>query len=383
MPDWLIFLAVILLLGIGWFIGRSQALYFIPDSSPPQSSSRLFKGLNYLINEQPDQAIHYFVSMLEEDSESIDLQIILAKLFRKQGELDRAITIHQRLLARPNLTEATIDRIHIELAQNYYSAGLHDRAEQLLLDLVRSKSSGKATDLLFSIWEDQKEWDQIIEITPTLKFLTESAKARVVGAACELFVRQPDTGFRYLTLAERHRADSVMLNYHFAEAHLADKAYRKAIKRLKKVVALDQSMIPVVLPVARRCFEHGVWGLNYHSLLNEWFQIHPSFSLVKEIFSILMREEGVDSAKVFLSDYLQTHPSIPGLVQLVDLHLQTGHWEDTSTVKMFRGLCDQIIDHDMKYQCQKCGYQTMKMYWQCPGCRAWESIRPIYGLNAE
>ena len=123
MPDWLIFLAVILLLGTGWIIGRYQTLFSFSQSSTPPRSSQLFKGLNYLINEQPDQAIHYFVNMLEEDSESIDLQMVLAKLFRKQGEIDRAIIIYQRLLARPNLSDTSTLRIHIELAQNFYSAG--------------------------------------------------------------------------------------------------------------------------------------------------------------------------------------------------------------------------------------------------------------------
>jgi lipopolysaccharide biosynthesis regulator YciM len=386
MSDLLIFAAVFTALAVGWAIGRYQGLFHFRQSSGGTSpiSSKYFKGLNYLINEEPDQAIHHFITLLEDDSDSVDLQIILAKLFRKQGELDRAIAVHQRLLARPDLSDDVRQKVHVELAHDYYSGGLHDRAEQLLLDALQNKSSEPVQELLFSIWEEQKEWRQILETAQKVKSLSPKLAIRVVGACCELARSEPSESYRYLNQAEKFYSDSVMLNFHYAEVHLREAHPRKALKRLKRLITLDQSMAPIALPLLKRCFDgRGLWLSSYREVLEDWYQLSPSISVAGELVSLIYEEEGRDAALIFLTEYLKIRPSIPGLVQLVDLHLKSDASRDQATIKMFRNLCTQIINERHKFQCQKCGYQANRMYWQCPHCRKWESVRPVFGLESE
>jgi len=159
---------------------------------------------------------------------------------------------------------------------------------------------------------------------------------------------------------------------------------RKALKRLRKLITLDQSMIPLALPLLKRCFEEGsLWMTSLRSVLEDWYELNPSISVVKELLGVVLEEDGFDAALIFLTEYLKIRPSIPGLVQLVDLHLKLGERHDQATMTMFRNLCAQIVEERNQYQCQKCGYQSQRMYWHCPNCRKWESIRPVYGLDAE
>ncbi|MFC3151183.1 tetratricopeptide repeat protein [Litoribrevibacter euphylliae] len=384
MSDLLIFLAIFLSLTVGWLIGRYQGIFQVRHHSDSNLPSKYFKGLNYLINEQPDQAIHHFITLLEDDSESVELQLVLAKLFRKQGELDRAITVHQRLLARPDLSEEMRQKVHVELAQDYYSGGLHDRAEQLLLEANQHESGEAVQALLFTIWEEQKEWLQIIEMAKRFKSLPSSLAIRVVGACCEMSEAKPSESYSYLNLAEKYHAESVMLHFSFAQTHLREGHPRKALKRLKRLIMLDQSMTPVALPLLKRCFqEKGLWLTSYKEVLEDWYQVNPSISVVAELVSLIQKQDGKDAALIFLTEYLKIRPSIPGLVQLVDLHLKSEQEHDQATIKMFRNLCSQIIEERSKFQCQKCGYQSSRLYWQCPNCRKWESIRPVFGLEAE
>ncbi|GLQ30122.1 tetratricopeptide repeat protein [Litoribrevibacter albus] len=386
MSDILIFAAVFISLAVGWGVGRYQGLFQLNNLTKPIQplSSKYFKGLNYLINEEPDQAIHHFITMLEDDSESVDLQIILAKLFRKQGELDRAITVHQRLLARPDLSDEVRQKVHVELAQDYYSGGLHDRAEQLLLEAHSHEESESVQELLFSLWEEQQEWQQVLDLAKGLKHLSPKLSLRVVGACCKLSVSFKSDSYSYLNFAEKFQPDSVMLHYHFAEAHLQAGNSRKALKRLKRLITLDQAMAPVALPLLKQCFKgRGVWFNSYREVLEDWYQLNPSISIASELVQLIMVDEGKDAALIFLTEYLKIRPSIPGLVQLVDLHLKSDTQQDQATMKMFRNLCRQIIEERHKFQCQKCGYLANQMYWQCPNCRKWESIRPVFGLEAK
>ena len=384
MNDWIIFGAVFFSLVIGWGIGRYQGLFHFNRPTDEHLPSKYYKGLNYLLNEQPDQAIHHFITLLEDDSESIELQMVLATLFRKQGELDRAIAIHQRLLVRPDLSDKKRQRVHVELAQDYFSGGLHDRAEQLLTEALDSEDPEHALELLFSIWEEHKDWQKIVKTGQSFKHLSRKLSIRFVGACCKLSQSKNANAYEYLNLAEQYCSDSIMLHYFYAETHLKEGHPRKALKRLKRLVHLDQSTMPLTLPLLKQCFDQkALWLTSFRKVLEEWYQLSPSISVVKELLLLIAEQESRESALIFLTEYLKIRPSIPGLVQLVDLHLKSEQPHDQATMIMFRNLCTQILDERSQYQCQKCGYQAHKMYWQCPNCRKWETVRPVFGIDAE
>ena len=155
---------------LAFFIGYRVASWWFNrknKKSKGKVNQEYFKGLNFLLNEQPDKAIEVFIQALEVDSETVELHLALGGLFRRKGEVDRATRIHQNLIARPNLTDE--QRLHAicELAQDYYKAGLLDRAENLYLELKDTFSYRKqAIEGLSSIYQKEKDWQKAIDIMP-------------------------------------------------------------------------------------------------------------------------------------------------------------------------------------------------------------------------
>ncbi len=159
MNDYLVFVLLFAAIAIGWFLGRRSHRQ---TQATPDLPSQYYKGLNYLLDGRPDGAIDAFISALEVNSETLETHIALGNLLRKKGEVERAIRIHQNLLARPSLPKAQIHQAHLELARDYISAGLLDRAERLLLDLVDESPQQLRASLrhLMDIYQSEREWQQ-------------------------------------------------------------------------------------------------------------------------------------------------------------------------------------------------------------------------------
>ena len=167
MNDYLVFALFFVAIVIGWYLGRrGQA----KSASAPDLPGQYYKGLNYLLDGKPDGAVDAFINALEVNSETLETHIALGNLLRKRGEVDRAIRIHQNLLARPSLPRAQVHQAHLELARDYISAGLLDRAERLLLDLVaESPIQRRDSQLhLLDIYQSEREWQQAIDIAVEL-----------------------------------------------------------------------------------------------------------------------------------------------------------------------------------------------------------------------
>ena len=154
----------VLALAIGWFLGRREAIKvgFMLKPHGSAVDRQYFIGLNYLLNEQPDEAIETFIRALEVNPETVETHIAIGKLFCQRGDVERAIKVHQNLLARPNLTALQADRVQLELARDYLAVGMHQRAERLLEALADSRSSLRAEALgdLVTVYEQQHEWRQ-------------------------------------------------------------------------------------------------------------------------------------------------------------------------------------------------------------------------------
>mgnify|MGYP001585737903 FL=1 len=167
MNELLVFGLLFAAVAIGWILGRRSAE---PELPVTDLSSQYYRGLNYLLDGRPDGAVDSFISALEVNSETLETHIALGNLLRKRGEVDRAIRVHQNLLARPSLPRDQVHQAHLELARDYISAGLLDRAERLLLDLQEESPAQRRAcqRYLLEIYQSERDWQLAIDVAREL-----------------------------------------------------------------------------------------------------------------------------------------------------------------------------------------------------------------------
>ena len=177
----------------GWFAARQDQRYKSRKCGADIPSD-YFKGLNLLLNEQPDKAIEVFIKVLEVDTETVETHLMLGNLFRRRGEIERATRIHQNLIARPKLDRYQRSQALFELAQDYLKAGLLDRAENLLLEYAEvEKDSEPALRQLLYVYQQEKEWNQAIATAKRLaKASGESTDEMIANFLCEQAVEEID-----------------------------------------------------------------------------------------------------------------------------------------------------------------------------------------------
>ena len=170
MSDLALFLVIFSAVGVGWWLGRRATAQTTGGGDSLGLPSQYYQGLNYLLDDQPDGAIDAFIDALEVNSDTFETHVALGNLLRRKGEVDRAIRIHQNLLARAGVPTRHLHVAHLELARDYISAGLLDRAEQLLQDLVRESSEQRVAGLgyLLEIYQHERDWEQAIEVAKKL-----------------------------------------------------------------------------------------------------------------------------------------------------------------------------------------------------------------------
>src|SRR5437868_14797658 len=156
---------------LGWIAARIDIRHLVHESRALPRS--YFKGLNFLLNEQPDKAIESFIEVVKVDPQTIDLHFALGSLFRRQGELDRAIRMHQNLLERPDLAADKRQAVIYELAQDFHRAGLLDRAEELYTRLEGTAFEHPSLSFLLSIYEQEKDWPKAITVTRRMEAIVK------------------------------------------------------------------------------------------------------------------------------------------------------------------------------------------------------------------
>lgn len=364
-----------------WLATRSK--------SAGKVNSEYFKGLNFLLNEEPDKAIEVFIKALEVDSETVELHLALGGLFRRKGQVDRATRIHQNLIARPSLTEEQRLQAIYELAQDYYKAGLLDRAEDLFVELKEATSyRQQALEGLCNIYQQEKEWAQAIEVTRLHKRADrQSYMTRIAHYWCEIAEQaiaeeRFDDAKRNLRNAlgvDRGLARAVLLR---GELHCQQKEYRKALA-LWESMAISHSMLTtIVIEKVIYCFEKlddqaGLGRFLKETALiprepaafNAWFkalnQLFGASKAQKLLFE-RVSSEGL-SSQVARYLYELSHNDIPG-----------GNLETDELSSQLLGLVQDLLasakERQIEYTCQRCGFDTRSHYWLCPNCGEWDSF---------
>lgn len=342
-----------------------------------------FRGINFLLNEQPDKAIELFTQMLEVNTETVETHLALGSLFRRRGEVERAIRIHQNLIARPTLDEAQRSQALCELAQDYHKAGLLDRAENLFLELAEiSEHAEQALRSLMHVYEQEKDWDKAIAAGRRLAQTTGRNLEPVVAQYhCELGDRALHAGNYGLARTCATHALAVdpqcvrasILHGRVAQASGQD---REAIDAWRRIEQQDAALLDEVIPDIAAAFRRLHAQPQLHAYLQDVARRQPGMRTLLTLAELIGERDGEAAAQAFISERLRLQPSVPGLKRLIDLQLLQDAPGTRPTLDLVKGIIDLLAAQQEGYQCRACGFRGQELHWQCPACHEWISMQP-------
>jgi len=373
-------LALPLFFGLGWFAARVDIKQLLSESRMLPLS--YFKGLNFLLNEQPDKAIEAFIEVVKVDPQTIELHFALGGLFRRRGEVERAIRMHQNLVERPDLAAEQKLAALFELAQDYFKAGLLDRAEELFLKLEGTSYAEQALRFLLEIYEQEKDWNKAIEIAGKLETVTgRSHQKEIANFRCELALNElmhsrPEAARPHLAQALAHHRLCVRANLLLGDLEIAAKHPQAAIEAWKRIETQNPQYLALV---AERIFnaykqlgklEEGV------NLLRGYLAKYPSLDLLNVVFQGMLESQGTEPAYRLARDELRRMPTLLGLDKLLEAQMLEAPPDRRRDLELVKELVNQHTRSLAMYKCDVCGFRARQYYWHCPGCAEWETYSP-------
>ncbi len=385
----LLFLLLPIAAAYGWYMGR-RGVRLDSQHSSHRLSRNYVAGINFLLSEQPDKAVDLFIELLQVDDETLETHLALGNLFRQRGEVDRAIRIHQNLVARPSLTYEQRNLAMLELARDFIAAGLLDRAEQSLLDLRKDEEyEEQAAQLLIDIYQQMREWPKAIDVAEQHK---KRLGARVIPALANFYCEQAEVdvadGQPRKAQARLKKAldideHSVRASLRLAELYLSDGQSRAAIALLKAVGAQDADLICDALPLLKRCFSEAEES-DYAEILNLWLEQSSSAAVVLELARITERTVGREVAEQLVLKALKRHPTMKVFLRLMDYQMsEIDNPQGKESIGLLKRLVEEQIKSKPSHRCRHCGFSSRVIFWQCPSCKQWASIKPIRDLDGD
>lgn len=369
----------------GWYAGR-RAAERAGGRRVSRLSTRYFRGLNYLLNEQPDKAIEVFLQIAEVDSDTVETHFALGYLFRRRGEVDRAIRIHQNLIERSTLTDEQRVQAVLELGEDYMRAGLLDRAEALFADLVRlGEQAPQALRHLLSIYQQERDWDKAIEHAQRLEAATgEPTGPLVAHFNCELAERARRQGRfaearQLLAKAYEAEANCVRAGIIEGQIDLAEGRDSAAVRAFERICRNDPESLPEVLKPLLAAYERLGERARARAFLAEMSERFAGVAPVLALARLIREDEGDCAAVEYLSESLKQRPSVKGQVALIQLGSARPEPEALSILRVLGQTTEHLASSVLTYRCNRCGFGARQHHWQCPSCKSWSSVRPIHG----
>lgn len=370
----------LLLAAAGWAMGRFGERD-VEDAPPPLNVDYL-KGLNFLLNEQTDQALEHFLRMVRVDDKTIETHFALGSLFRRRGEVDRAIRIHQNIIARPDLASEQRDQALYSLAKDYLGAGLLDRAEKLFVRLAQgSRYQVQALEALCGIYEQEREWEKAIDAGQRLEVLGgRSLALQIAHYHCEL--AEAAAGKNDFASARQHIKNAQAgrprtLRGALTRAHIARDTddNKTALKLYNRIIDEHTYLIAEALPEIVAIYEREGAMKDLESALQAMLKKNPDMTSLVAYTAIVNDIGGVPVINACVEEYMLNEPTLSEFVDLQQLSGGDAGSKQAALGKV-RGALSKLARTTPRYQCQECGFSSQRLLWQCPSCRNWETQRP-------
>ena len=370
-------LLIPLFFGLGWAAARVDMRQVVHESrSLPRS---YFQGLNFLLNEQPDKAIDSFLEVAKVDSQTVELHFALGNLFRRRGETERAIRMHQSLVDLPDLEQSLRLQALAELGMDFLKVGLLDRAEEIFGKLLGTPLEEAAKRNLLEIHQLGKEWLKAIDIA---KQLPDVASQRDIAeyycelAAGEIMRSRSETAREYLDIAIQHNRTCVRASLLRGDLCLQAGDLDAAIAAWQSIEQQDPAYLALVaqrlLEVYRR-LERRDEGI---ALLSGYLERYPSLDLLEVVYQLVLEAQGNEAAYRLVRGELQRNPTLLGLEKLMSARLPLVAPEVRTDVELAKTIIQGYTRRLSRYRCDNCGFKARQFYWRCPACGGWETYPP-------
>lgn len=374
----------------GWLLGRNKSRTMQNSVDCPPLSRELFQGLNFILNEQPDAALEVFIRMSQLDNETVDIQFALASLFLQRGEVDRAIRIHQNLIARPVLSRPHRNQALFELAVDYMRAGLLDRAESLFQDLANDPNYGaQSKRQLLDIFQQEKEWQKAIDVARQLSVVNGNRVAPMIAhyycELAELAMRHGDNAEAQKLIKRAVKENKNCVRASILEADIArrNEQFGNAIRAYKKIEQQDAEYLPLIIEPLQKSYEQTGNMMEFVQYLRGLVEKRESISLVLALAQQLHKRGEEQPAVDLLKNYLQRRPSLRALEYLLELRVNHDECAHRGEVGIVRDIMGKLLSAKPVNRCNNCGFSSKSMHWQCPGCKRWDTVKPIHGIEGE
>ncbi|QPR27458.1 lipopolysaccharide assembly protein LapB [Edwardsiella hoshinae] len=386
----LLFLLLPVAAAYGWYMGRRSA-----QQDKQQEANRLSReyvtGVNFLLSNQQDQAVELFLDMLKEDSNAVEAHLTLGNLFRSRGEVDRAIRIHQSLMESASLSfEQRLLAVQ-QLGRDYMAAGLYDRAEEMFSQLVDEADFRlSALQQLLVIHQATSDWHKAIEVAEKLVRLgKEQQRGEIAHFYCELALQamgsddldKAQSLLKKAAVADKGCARVSIMQGRVYQA-LGEPA--KAVTAFAQVLEQDRAFVSEVLPLMETCYQALGQAAPWHDFLRRCVEEDAGASAELMLGQVIEAEEGLEAAQIYVSRQLQRHPTMRVFHRLMDYHLaEAEDGRARESLLLLRDMVGEQIRTKPRYRCLKCGFTAHSLYWHCPSCRAWATVKPIRGLDGQ
>lgn len=378
-PLWLLLLLPVATLS-GWITARREKRTATSKNKLPES---YFKGLNLLLNEQPDQALRVFLEAVAVDSKTMELHLALGNLFRRRGDIEKATRIHQNLVERADLAEGVRILALFELAQDYFKAGLLDRAEKLFQKIRHAPEYRKqANRFLLQIYDQEKEWNAAILVAEELTRISSMDLTESLAQyCCELAEKaiadgQNKRAEEYLNSAFRYNSSCVRAVIQSGRLSAIRGHHNNAIHTWRSLEKCAPEAIGEV--VDHLANSYAVLGdqKNYKQFLADAVQYNPDWRIITALAELAKDEQENQTGKALLFGLVQKYPFMQGVYELIKSRATSPSASLQNTdFTVLVDLILQIARQERDYLCDHCGFSSKSLHWQCPGCKIWGSVQ--------
>jgi len=378
-PRWLLFVVPVTF-ALGWLASRLDLRQWRREQR--DAPKAYFKGLNLLLNEQQDKAIDAFIEAVQADPDTSELHFALGNLFRRRGEYERAVRVHQHLLSRGDLPRTERERAQHALAQDFFKAGIFDRAEAAYRELRGTAFEHEAQLALLSLYERSRDWGHAVEVARELEAKgTASFATRIAHYLCELALeaqaRQRDDEAAAL-LDDAHRAAPQAARAYVLKARMLTRQGHPAEACASFVELLKHN--PEAFTLVADEYAQAALGARQGpqalAVLAGQFDRRASLQLLQALSRVEPDAAAQRRRNVRL---LREHPSLTAARSLLiasDLKVAMSAHLSGDEATLITDALDRVARPLQRYRCAACGFEAAHYFWQCPGCLTWDAYPP-------
>ena len=386
----LLFLLLPVAMGYGWFMGRNSVKQS-QHNAKQDLSIKYSTGLNYLLSNQQDKAIEFLLETLTLEDDTVEAHFAMANLFRKRGELDRALKVHEHLVRQKHLPTKAKEQAAFELGRDFLSAGLYDRAESMFHGLLKSKVFGlKSLAYLLQIYQSTNDWQQGLQLKKVIVKSKDKKLLHILANFhCELasVALEKDEFIEVVELLEealKFDPNSCRANWLLAKIYENHKQYNEACQCYKEIYGQDSEFFPDVIDQMEQCYLALDAGDEFAAFIKKVYDETGSASALIKYLGYLSDKHGPNKAHDFMLSALKRRPTIKGFKHFIKMQMANqSNEQENETLDMIKQLVSAYINVKQRYNCRTCGFNSSTHYWACPSCHDWEQLKPVRGLEGE